>query len=244
MRILDAHCHIGQGCNYSQTPEELLARMDANNVEHAVVVPVDRCIAVDNEEGNNTVLRAAKLTSDRLIPFATVNPWYGSRAIDELNRSFAEGAAGLKLHPVLQGFSIIDEICFPVVEAAIEQDKPVYFHTGTPVHSAPFQLSELAMRYPQGRFIMGHAAYADYWNDVVASAQCAPNIIVETSQHLASFVKTLYDELGADRLVYGSDAPKTAMDVEIAKITLFIPVLDDVQKILGGNMSALLGRQP
>lgn len=242
MRIIDAHCHVGQGCAYSLSVDELLRDMDANGVGCAVVVPVDRCIAVYNREGNDEVLAAARAHPDRLIPFATVNPWYGDAAIDELNRAFGEGAAGLKLHPVVQGFSIIDAISFTVVEAALKHCKPIYFHTGTPVHSTPFQLTELAMRYPEGQFIMGHAAYADYWNDVVGAVKCVPNVYVETSQHLASFVKLLCDELGADKLIYGSDAPKTAMKIEIEKITRYIEPDADRELIFGGNISRLLGR--
>lgn len=243
MKIIDAHCHLGQGCCYSLTVDDLLRQMDDNNVASAVVVPTDRCLAVYNEEGNNEVLEAARRYPDRFIPFATANPWYGDRAISELKRAFAEGAAGLKLHPVIQGFSIIDEIAFKVVEVAIEHKKPIYFHTGTPVHSTPFQLMELAMRYPEGQFIMGHAAYADYWNDVVAAMKCVPNIAIETSQHLASFIKFLCDELGSDRFIYGSDAPKTAMKIEIEKITRYVESETDLEKIFSGNISRLLGRE-
>ena len=242
MKIIDAHCHIGRGCGYSLSVDELLGQMDANAVSSAVVVPVDRCIAVDNEEGNNEVLSAARANPERFVPFATVNPWYGGRAISELKRAFAEGAAGLKLHPVLQGFSIADEIAYPVVEAAIEHRKPIYFHTGTPVNSTPFQLSELAMKFPEGRFIMGHVAYADYWNDVAAAVKCVPNIMIETSMHLASFIKTLCDDLGADKLIYGSDAPKTSMKIEIEKITRYVKSDADLDMIFHANISRLLGK--
>lgn len=243
MKIIDAHCHIGQGCGYSLSVDELLGQMDANGVSTAVVVPVDRCIAVDNEEGNNEVLSATRSNPDRLIPFATVNPWYGDRAVGELKRAFAEGAAGLKLHPVLQGFTIVDEIVYPVVEAAIESAKPIYFHTGTPVNSTPFQLSELAMRFPEGSFIMGHVAYADYWNDVAAAVKCVPNIMIETSLHLASFIKVLCDDLGADKLIYGSDAPKTSMQIEIEKITRYVKSDTDLEMIFHANINRLLGRE-
>ena len=243
MKIIDAHCHIGQGYCYSLSFDDLLRQMDDNGVASAVVVPTDRCLTVYNEEGNNEVLNAARRHPERFIPFATVNPWYGDQAIAELKRAFAEGAAGLKLHPVTQGFSIIDEIAFAVVEVAVEHGKPIYFHTGTPVHSTPFQLAELAMRFPEGQFIMGHTAYADYWNDVAAAVKCVPNIVIETSLHLASFLKSLCDELGSDKLIYGSDAPKTSMKIEIEKITRYIESDTDLERIFSGNISRLLGRE-
>ena len=68
MRIIDAHCHIGEGIAYSQTADELLGKMDANGVSAAVIVPADRQIAVRNREGNDLVFKAARQHPDRLIP--------------------------------------------------------------------------------------------------------------------------------------------------------------------------------
>lgn len=240
MTIIDAHCHIGQGCAYSLSVDDLLREMDRNQVTSAIVVPTDRQIAVFNQEGNDLVLSATRAHPGRLIPFATVNPWYGDKALDELRRAFDAGAVGLKLHPVLQGFTITDEIVFPVLELAIERDKPVYFHTGTPVSCTPFHLTEVAMRYPSGTFVMGHAAFSDYWNDVVASVQCVPNVYIETSQHLASFLRVLVEQVGSDRLIYGSDSPKAAMPVEIEKITHLIHDPEDLDNIFSRNIKRLL----
>lgn len=187
------------------------------------------------------MLQAAKAHRGRLIPFATVNPWYGEEAVEELRRAFDAGAAGLKLHPVLQGFSPIDEVARPVVELAVSMGRPMYFHTGTPVHSTPFQALELALSYPEGCFVMGHAAYSDYWNDVAAAVKVASNLHVETSLHLASFLRVLVEQLGADRLIYGSDAPRTSMEIEIEKITKY--VRDDVtrRQVFSGNLARILG---
>ena len=35
--IIDAHCNLGEGFNFSQSAEALLSEMDKNNVEKAVV---------------------------------------------------------------------------------------------------------------------------------------------------------------------------------------------------------------
>jgi predicted TIM-barrel fold metal-dependent hydrolase len=241
LRIIDGHCHIGQGLTYSQTADELLGEMDRHGVSASVIVPADRFIAVDNQEGNDLVFKAARDHPDRLIPFATANPWYGDKALEEMGRAFDLGARGLKLHPPMQGFQITDEIVFPLVELAVEHGKPIYFHTGTPICCTPFQLTELAMRYPEGTFIMGHAAYADYWNDVTASVSCVPNIYIETSQHLASFVRTLIEQVGPERIIYGSDSPLTSMALEIEKITRYVHSPEALESIFSGNIERVLG---
>lgn len=241
MRIHDAHCHVGRGLDYEVTAETLLKEMDACGVERAVIVPADREIAVANREGNNEILGAVRKHPDRLTAFCTANPWFAEEAVTEVRRAFDLGAAGLKLHPVLQGFSIIDPVARPIIEAAVGLGKPIYFHTGTPVCSPPFQLSELCLRYPEGRFIMGHAAYSDYWNDVVFAVKSAANMFVETSTHLPVVIRLLVEQAGAERVLYGSNFPLNSMSLEVEKIARYITAVEDLDRIFSANLDRLLG---
>jgi uncharacterized protein len=240
MRIFDAHCHLGRGLDYSVSTESLLKEMDGCGVERAVIVPADRQIAVANREGNDAVLEAMRQHPDRLTAFCTANPWFGESALKEIQRAFDLGAAGLKLHPVLQGFQIIDPVARPVVELAVARRKPVYFHTGTAVSSPPFQLSELCLRYPEGRFIMGHLAYSDYWNDVVFAYKAAPNMFVETSTHLPVVVRILVEAVGTERVLYGSNYPMNSMSLEIEKISRYITMAADLERVFASNLERLL----
>jgi len=218
--------------------------MDTRGVERAVIVPADRQIAVRNREGNDEVLAAARGHPDRLTAFCTANPWFGDDAVAEIGRAFDVGAAGLKLHPVLQGFSILDPVARPAIEAAVGRRKPVYVHTGTPVGSTPFQLGELCLRYPEGRFIMGHAAYSDYWNDVVFAVKGAPNMFVETSTHLPVVIRLLVEAVGTERVLYGSNYPLNSMSLEIEKITRYITAAADLARVFSANLDRLLGGEP
>ncbi|OGD19882.1 MAG: hypothetical protein A2W03_08340 [Candidatus Aminicenantes bacterium RBG_16_63_16] len=240
MRIFDAHCHLGQGLDYSVTAETLLKEMDACGVERAVIAPADRQIAVANREGNDAVLEAERQYPDRLTAFCTANPWFGEAAVEEVRRAFDLGAAGLKLHPVLQGFQIIDPVARPLVELAVGLRKPVYFHTGTPVSSSPFQLTELCLRHPEGRFVMGHAAYSDYWNDVVFAFQAAPNMFVETSTHLPVVIRILVEAAGTERVLFGSNYPLNSMSLEVEKITRYITSRADLERMFSSNLERLL----
>ncbi len=244
MRIFDAHVHLGRGVDYSVTADSLLAEMDARGAARAVIVPADRQIAVANREGNDEVLAAMRAHPDRLTAFGTANPWFGEAAVEEVRRSFDLGAAGLKLHPVLQGFSIIDPVARPLIELAAARRKPVYFHTGTPVSSPPFQLSEVCLRYPEGRFIMGHAAYSDYWNDVVPAVRSVPNMFVETSTHLPLVIRLLVEQAGAGRVLYGSNYPLNSMSLEIEKITRYITDAGDLEQVFSSNLERLLEGEP
>src|SRR5690348_4304802 len=124
--------------------------MDANGVERAVICPMGAHLVVHNRDGNDLIAASVQDQPDRFIGFATVNPWYGSAALEELDRAVDHlGLVGLKLHPPLQGFEADDDLVFPVLERAIAHGVPIYIHSGTPVSSLPLQILEVAARYPE-----------------------------------------------------------------------------------------------
>ncbi len=238
--IIDAHCHVGEGVGYSLSPEKLLSQMNSNNVGKAVIVPTDKYLAVYNREGNDYVLSLAKKHPDRFYPMAAANPWYGGKALEELRRSFGEGAVGLKLHPFLQGFRITDEVVYPLIELADELEKPVYFHTGTPISSMPYQLTEVAMRFPKVNFIMGHMAYSDFWNDVENAVNAVKNIFLEISIYYPFLIELMVRRVGADKIMYGSDVPKCFMNLEIEKIMRYVPKNEDREYIFSKTIKNVI----
>jgi len=242
MRIIDAHCHIGKGRYKRLTASELIVQMDENGIEKAVVCPVEEHITVYNQEGNDYILQAVKEYPDRLIGFATVNPWYGRRAVEELRRAIGEGLRGLKLNSTIQGYFINDELVYPVIETAQELDIPVYFHTATPIFSLPLQLSDLAGEFPEVRFVMGHSAASDFWIDAAPATRMHDNIFLESSLRSGSAVlQHLVDELGAGRLMFGSDTPASTMSVELAKINSLELSPVDKDLVLAGTVLRVLG---
>jgi predicted TIM-barrel fold metal-dependent hydrolase len=239
--IVDCHCHVGIGHEYQQSADELLREMDRYGVDRTVICPVDRCIAVDNCEGNDFVLDTARAHPDRFYAFATANPWYRERAVEELQRALGKGARGIKLHPSLQGFLLCDELVYPLVELAEELTVPMFFHTGTPAFSQPMQLAELALRFPKVNFIMGHMGSTDFWLDAIPAAQQAKNIYLDTSWSLPDKVTRATAAVGADRVLFGTDTPLSTLRVEMG-CRRATKLADDVRdQVMGGNMLRLLG---
>ena len=118
---------------------------------------------------------------------------------------------------------------------------PVYCHTGTPVYSLPLGLMELALDFPDVTFIMGSAGFADGWYDACPAASGAPNILVETSYAGPQLLERLIEEIGAERVVFGSDAPCSSRKAELFKIRALDLDSDARTRILGGNLAQLLG---
>lgn len=240
MVVVDAHCHIGLGRLKRQTAEELLREMDRCGVERAVVCPVDQYIAVYNKEGNDYIAEAVRAHPDRLVGFASVNPWYGERGVEELERAVGMGLSGLKLHPALQGFFANDELVYSLIEKSRELGIPIYVHTNTPVHAMPFQVADLAEQFPDVPFVLGHMGFADGWTDVVSAVTSLSNVYLETSLSLPMPISEAVADLGADRVVFGSDSPESSLEAELYKIRILD--LDEVarRKILGENIERVL----
>ena len=217
MRIIDAHCHLG---TEGEEPDahSLLSEMNASGVEKAVVCPTEKYISVFNREGNDHIIEAVRRHPSRLIGFASVNPWFGEEAVDELERSIGLGLSGLKLHPFLQGFHLNDELVHPLMGACADLGVPVYFHTGTPISAMPFQLADLARKFPRVSFIMGHMGHSDFWRDTIPAASRSDNVYLETSLVAISLVRSAVEKLGAERVIFGSDTPHSNLACELEKV--------------------------
>lgn len=240
--IVDSHCHIGDGAHASQSSADLLRNMDKNNVARAIVCASGRHITVDNQEGNDLIATEVRRHTDRFYGFACVNPWYGERGIAELRRAIGEGLVGLKLHPSMQGYWANDPLVFPLVEAAVALRIPVYIHSGTPVFSLPLQIVDLAERYPEATFIMGHMGGADFYVDVPSSAYRTSNVYYETSLTChVGYVDEIVKEAGHERVLFGSDSPTSQLEVELLKIRMAILTDEQRSDILGTNALRLLG---
>ncbi len=214
--IIDAHCHIGPK-EEEFSVEELLAQMDDSNVDKAVICPFDRYIAVSNREGNEYILEAVERCPERLIGFASVNPWFGKKAVGELRRAIESGLAGLKLNPFRQGFHLSDPLVHPLMETCGDLGIPVYFHTGTPVSAMPYQLADLARRFPRVNFLMGHSGHTDLVRDAISAALRSENIFLETSFVYVAIINQALKKLGSERIIFGSDVPRSNIMMELAK---------------------------
>ena len=221
-----------------------LDQMARHGIVHAVIAPADAHAAVYNEEGNALISRLVRRYPQQLSGLAVANPWRGPKAVRLLEKAFERGMKGLYLHPPRQGFRLTETIVDPLLKICSRRRKPVYAYTGTPICSEPFQLAELARRFPEVTFIMGHGAYSDFWYDVVGALQQAPNLLVETSCQGAAIIQQVIDAVGPERVLFGSGWPRSKPGIEILKIRS-MGLADDVfEKVMRTNAANCWGIKP
>jgi predicted TIM-barrel fold metal-dependent hydrolase len=146
------------------------------------------------------------------------------------------------LHPAVQGFTAADELIYPLLEAAARERLPVYIHTGPPGSATPWQVVELAERFPETDFIMGHCGATDFWNDVPDAARAARNVWLESSLARPFNFARYMDAAGSSRGIVGSWAPLNDLVFEWDQARRFLR--PEVFAVAGGpNLQGLLEKR-
>jgi len=101
-------------------------------------------------------------------------------------------------------------------------------------------LDELGTRHPQTVFIIAHAG--GMWVKAFQAARPYPNIYFDVSgfDPERGIVETAVEALGAERILWGSDAPGRSYAAQLAKVRYAAIAERDRRLILGENAARLL----
>jgi len=239
LKVIDAHAHLGEfggWANVRISDDQMISDMDKFNIEKTVVFMIP----------NDIVHKAVQKYPDRLIGFVWVNPFEGEKALDEVKRAINDwGFQGIKLHPLLHAFIPSDEIVIPIMEQARDFNVPVMFHSGHPPFSLPWQIGEVAEMFPDVPIIMGHMGHGHgcYIQGSIMTAKKHSNLYLETSgMPMHTKIKEAYEQVGSDRIMYGSDAPFHHHSVEMQRVRVSGLNDEELKKVFYENAANLLGR--
>jgi predicted TIM-barrel fold metal-dependent hydrolase len=192
----------------------------------AVIFPVDS-ESVTGRPGvpNEEVAEVAAANPDVLIPFASIDPAKGRRAVDEARRLIRDhGVRGFKFHPNLQAFFPNDRRVYPFYEVIAEAGLPALFHTGHSgigsglpggggirlKYSNPMCVDDVAADFPELTIVLAHPSFP--WQDeAISVALHKRQVYIDLSgwspkyfpPQLVQYANTLL----RDRVLFGSDFP-------------------------------------
>jgi len=223
------------------TPDDLVAYLDEYGIECAGVSILN---GVDTQEQNNAVFEACLKYPDRIFGHAYINP-RDPKAIDEVHRCLGEfKMESVQLHSWKHGYYPENTPALDKILDVIETyGVPVLLHTGTAPLSLPQQWAIYAERHPGINFVFEHLGYIDYGYSCVDCARRFDNIYVETSGQVeVPVLLKAYEELGPDRIIFGTDWPYKYPKSEIVRFEV-LPLSDsDKEKIFYSNAIKLLKR--
>jgi predicted TIM-barrel fold metal-dependent hydrolase len=250
--IWDLHCHLN-GVN-GRTPEERMAQL----LKYADRMGIDRLIIFlgmsfsrsydpkpdDFRQQNDEVIQAISHWIDRALGFAYLNPNYLQESLDEIDRCLKNGPlVGIKLWVAAK---CDDKAVDTIIERVAELKGVIFQHTWYKVsgnldgESTPDELAHLAKRHPDIPLICGHTG-GDWERGIRAIRDC-PNVSIGTGgfDPTAGITEMAVRELGADRIIYGSDIGGRSISSQLAKITGAQIPKESQQQILGANLKKML----
>jgi predicted TIM-barrel fold metal-dependent hydrolase len=247
--IWDAHGHLSPP---GETPSDQIARVlrfaDRMGIERVVVFmgyPWLMDPTPDElRQQNDQVMAAVTHSSGRAFGFVYLNPRHVEASLDELNRCVRDGPlVGVKLWVAAR----CREACLDsLVARAAELKAPVLQHTWSkitgnlPGESTAEDLAVLAERHPGAWFIAAHAG--GDWETGIRAIRAHPQVLAEISggDPTSGVVDMAARELGARRVLYGSDFPGRSFASQLAKVLGASITVEAKRLILAENLRRLL----
>jgi uncharacterized protein len=217
--IVDTHTHLGVSAlsAFAVTEGQLIETMDRHGVDLSLVLPHP---VMDNPfQAHDDIAAAVARHPGRLRGVASLSPIMPpDHYRREMERCIHDlGFVAIKFHPPCHLLPPTSEKADIVFRTAHDLHVPVIVHTGIGVPNGLPSLCILPARaYPDLPIILAHAGYGVYVQEALVAATVCPNIFVEPSWCGPNNVKMLVQELGAERMLMGSDQPDN-LPVELAK---------------------------
>ena len=233
--VIDTHLHYGLDPVIIEhlivtemvfdQPDSVIHAMDLNGIDKAVLLPPDRMLNpprdVEFTQVNEAVARAVAKHPDRLIGTMRLNPLFGEEFIWSTVKHFAveRKLKGIKLVSRADFYSPSNlKIMGPVLEAAGQYDLTVLFHSGHPSRDLPSLQAYAARHYPGTRMVLAHIGLHDYVNEAIIACKELPNVFADMGQAYPYDIKAFVAAVGAEKLMYGTDAPCQSPRVERLKV--------------------------
>ncbi|HWK19839.1 MAG TPA: amidohydrolase family protein [Microbacteriaceae bacterium] len=277
---IDTHVHIEIGSDgHRSLPDELAAalakyfRQDGPNPDLAGVAEYYRerrmaavVFTVDSETAlghppipSTEIIEQAADHADVLIPFASIDPLQGERAVDLAAALVHEhGAQGFKLHPTVQGFDPQSEALAPLWAALETLGVPVIVHTGqtgvgagTPGgygfktrYSNPMLLDDVLADHPRLQIVLAHPS-VPWVDEQISVATHKANAWIDLSgwspKYFPPQLVRAANSYLQHKVLFGSDFPVLTPERWLGDFAA-LDLKDEVRpKILKDNAINLLG---
>ncbi len=180
-----------------------------------------------------TVFQAARAL---FFGCAWINPHLGDEAVHELEICVKEwGFRALKLMPTHHAFRSASTVAHSLMRKAEELNIPITIHSGT-FFAHPLEIGVLAEAFPRVPVIMDHMGYRYHVAEAIAAAKRAPNLYLATTAVMEPhWIRQAVKELGAERVMFGSNAPYVFPSTQLLVLHQAELSEADEKKVLGEN---------
>lgn len=248
--VFDAHTHMVcaedmavNNCvmKYSDC-DSIAKKMDTLGVDSIITAPWSG-ISLDGIMGNEETLDAARKHLGKFYGYLTCNVNYREELnkVLEYHKEYPDVFKGIKPYPPYQKFDFSDEACREWFEYANAHHLPALIHADGVSYID--MVEKVVGKYPNITFIIAHTG-ASYplARRAIKLAKEYDNVVLEITYTTTGrgMVEFLVSEVGADRVLYGSDLPMRDPTPQLAWVCYADISVTDKKKILAENFKKIL----
>lgn len=241
--VIDCHAHLGAYHNFTvpdHAPMDLVREMDRYGIQQAWLSHF-AAIGPDSQWGNDRLVEACRAHPGRLVGYVAVNPNQPGQIRSELERCLdADCVRGIKLHPAHHQYPVDGPAYRTMLALAHERRCFVLSHSW----GSSALLAELSDQFCDAIFVVAHTPWlvARGQQGWLSLAVHRENVYLDTatSWTLHGLLEMIVGEVGAGKVLFGSDMPFFSVGVQIGTIVFARISEQEKRLILGLNMRRLI----
>jgi predicted TIM-barrel fold metal-dependent hydrolase len=247
-----------RGGSGHMSAEEMLALLDQEGIDRAVLPAEDHEVMLGRRTGNEELAEFCSTDPDRLIGFAGADPLKGMDGVRDLEHAVRDlGLRGLNIGSFWSRLDPTDARYYPLYAKCVELDVPVILHAANNFsletvmdHSHPRHIDRVATDFPELKIISTHGGWP--WGaELVAVAWRHEHVYIDTASQRPLYMALPNTGWGPlvhfgnnvlqDKVLFASRWPELPFRQTIEEIRQ-LPLKPAVlEKWLGGNAARLLG---
>ena len=224
--------------------------------ENMIKKNVVLALSTKKSDRSMEALRVAKEHPDKLVAFCSVHP-HDPEMKQKIKKYKKLGAKGLKLKITEMELKGDWKPLIDLFKACYEVDFNVLLHTGSLIHMKRENTSNLMWKLLKSsrveifgkllkelpkdfKFVFGHSGIAEY-KLVAEYLKKFPGSYAELSCQSAGSIEYLLEEVGHERLIFGSDWPALPQAITLSRVLIATENNEEARKyILHKNAEKLL----
>ena len=224
MRLIDMHVHLIDDESFRHTLK-LEKKAGVEKIIVSCLCPCDgiyKPTPAQFREDNRRVYEWMKKENGYVHGWAYVNPEHQKESLDEIDIAVNEyGMLGIKLEC---GCVCTDPLYKPIMEKAAFYNIPILQHTWfkitgcIPGESTPTDVAALAKEFPEVTIVMAHIG--GDWQRGIKAVRDLPNVLIDICSSIVDcgMIEKAVEELGAERVLFGTDLPDIGFWTNFGKI--------------------------
>jgi predicted TIM-barrel fold metal-dependent hydrolase len=249
--VIDVHAHTGpttrgwilRDIDIEENISNLIDQMDRCGVSKTMICP-ESALFGEPLEGNRSAETFLSKHSDRFGGYFIYNPIYKDTLVPAFDEFFSRGFyQGFKVLPAYWHMPLTLPDYIPIWEYANKHHLPILLHTWDDSHNPPRFLKEIAPKYPNAKFILGHSGGGTPGRrEAVELSNDNPNVFLEFCGSFTTptdWFDTI-EQVGIEKVLFGSDTGAHSLAWELGRF-LSIPLPDEeLHPALSENFKKIL----